>query len=486
MKKALLIVLTLLLLAGAAAAESTEVTGELTFVKAKDLPDSLMEQKLSDKDLSALDHESLDVLKKRISTFGDFVAWVEMKARTLSFTSWTTSNPSGQFTFGAEFAYQWLSSWYSPNQTACVAQYVLEDNYPGIALLVCGVKSGSSLSMRCALAIPADGGWYLLNPEMFSGLSQNQLESSCAFPYPLFVTDLTGIVKYFDDPRAGERLLQAFTLTSADQFVINPEGGVYVPVNTDNMVSVYENDMARYPDPDEKLPFKTYGFPKQIKTDSSIDLETAVALSKGSVEEAAEAIHTIPDCLNYLFYSGYMVDDGDQQLQVHDGTWHYNFSPRKIFERQKGNCGGTSGLIARLLEGDYDEVGMINMTFQGGEGHVINYVRDGKNYYVFDGVQWVSSGYESYGLSFVHGTDLKKTAAQYGKPRNTRLMVAYTHSAGGDLPIIWDGSAVTYLPNGYCDTLTILQETPKEGYVYTMIDADPAALQAIDMIRDVW
>ena len=482
----MLFVLALTLLFGFAAAESTEVTGELTFVKAKDLPDSLMEQKLSDKDLSALDHESLDVLKKRISTFGDFVAWVEMKARTLSFSSFTTSNPSGQFTFGAEFAYQWLSSWYSPNQTACVAQYVLEDNYPGIALLVCGVKSGSSLSMRCALAIPADGGWYLLNPEMFSGLSQNQLESSCAFPYPLFVTDLTGIVKYFDDPRAGERLLQAFTLTSADPFVINPEGGLYVPVSTDNMVSVYLNERAKYPDADEKLPFKSYGFPKQLKTDSAIDSETAIALSQGTLEEAAEAIHTIPDCLNYLFYSGYGVDDGDQQLQVHDGTWHYNFSPRKIFERHKGNCGGTSGLIARLLKDDYDEVGMINMTFGDGNGHVINYVRDGKNYYVFDGVQWVGSGYESYGLSFQHGTDLKKTAAQYGKPRNTKLMAAYTHAAGGDLPIIWDGSTVTRLPNGYCDTIQILQETPKEGYEYVMFDADPASLQAIDMIRDVW
>lgn len=486
MKKALLIVLTLLLLAGAAAAESTEVTGTLTFVKTRDVPASLMERKLSEGEISSLDHEELDTLKNRISTFGDFVAWLEMKAQTLSFTSFTTSNPSGQITFGAEFAFMWMSQWYSPNQTVCVAQYALEDDYPGVGVLVCGVKSGSSLSMRCALAVPANGGYYLLNPEMFSGLSQDDLNMSCAFPAPMFVTDLTGIAQYFDDPRSSEKLLQAMLLTSADQFVINPEGGLYVPVSTDNMVSVYLNERAKYPDADEKLPFRSYGFPKQLKTDSAIDLETAIALSQGTLEEAAEAIHTIPDCLNYLFYSGYGVDDGDQQLQVHDGTWHYNFSPRKIFERKKGNCGGTSGLIARLLEGDYDEVGMINMTFLGGEGHVINYVRDGKNHYVFDGVQWVSSGYESYGLSFVHGTDLKKTAAQYGKPRNTRLMVAYTHSAGGDLPIIWDGSAVTYLPNGYCDTLTILQETPKEGYVYAMIDADPAALQAIDMIRDVW
>ncbi len=74
MRKALLFVLALTLLFGVAAAESTEVTGQLTFVKEKDLPDSLMERKLDEKAVSSLDREDLDGLKKKISTFGDFVA----------------------------------------------------------------------------------------------------------------------------------------------------------------------------------------------------------------------------------------------------------------------------------------------------------------------------------------------------------------------------------------------------------------------------
>ena len=41
------------------------------------------------------------------------------------------------------------------------------------------------------------------------------------------------------------------------------------------------------------------------------------------------------------------------------------------------------------------------------------------------------------------------------------------------------------LPANYV-RLTILQETPEEGYTYILIDEEPEILEAIDTIRGVW
>lgn len=484
MKKKLILLLAavLMLLCSAASAES----GEVSFPAVNELPAALMERVLTDAEIAAVEDADLDTLKDKISTFGDYVEWVRMKAQKLQFVVMTTSNPSGQVTFGAKFAFEWLHSWFSPNQTASIAQYVLEDNYPGIGVLVCGIKSGTQLNMKCAVCIPQDNVWYLLNAETFIDSVGSQLGMSCSFSCPLAIADPADIAKYYENSTSGENLIQAMMLTNADQAVLNPVDGMYEPQSTENITDVYVNEYARFPEASETLPFDTYGFPDRIKTDSVIDSETAIALSNKTPEEAAEAIHTLPDCMNYLFYSGFMVDNGDQQLSVRGGEWHYNYGARKVFGRRKGNCGGTSGLVAFLLQGDYDEVGMINMKFGNSEGHVINYIRDGEMYYVFDAVQWVGAGFQTWGLSFKYGNDLRETALQYGMSRDTRMMVAYTHAAGGDAPTLWDGSNICRFPNGYCDTVQILQETPEDGYAYNLFDADPDALKAIDLYREVW
>jgi len=168
---------------------------------------------------------------------------------------------------------------------------------------------------------------------------------------------------------------------------------------------------------------------------------------------------------------------------MHDGVWHYNFKPQVAFQRGKGGCGEVSGLIAGLLEGDYDEVGLITLRSIY-DGHVINYIKDGNLYYVFDGMSWVVSGFEGYGLAFSSGKTLKEAAMKYAKNNDVRLMVAYANPKGGDLPTIFSGNAVK-LPSHYCN-LTVLLETPEEGYTYIMIEEDPAVMEAIDIIRSVW
>ena len=486
MKKTIAAILSLILLISAAMvfAEEEESFGTYKILNMKKPPEFLTERKLSDDQILELADVSLDDLKKEISTFGDFAALVRIVLlSSLQFIQNTTSNEYNQYTFGAVFSYLWLQSWFSPNMTVSIAQYVLEDDYPDIRTVCVFQKNGSDLMMKCANGIPADGGYYLVNAESFAGADQQTLTASCALDHALFVSDLSGLVPYYNEIHPWSRVTQILSLDTADEIVLDPGDGIYIPQSTLHITIVFFDENAKYPSPDSRLMFTSFGFPKQINTESGIDATTARKLSKGTYEEAAKEIKTIPDVLNYLYYCGHSQYGFDQRVMMHDGEWHYNYKPQVVFRRGKGNCGGISGLIAGLLEGDYDEVGMIVLRFPS-DGHVINYVKDKDQYYVFDANNWVGCGHEGSALCFSTGRTLKEAAMGYGEKTNTRQMAAFINPRGGDIPVIFDGNA-TILPSNYVE-VTILQETPEEGYVYHLIEVDQEILDAIDAIRSVW
>ena len=485
MKKAMAVILSLILVISASVAYAEdESLGTYTILNVRKLPDILTERKLSDEEIAELAGISLEGLKEKISTFGDFVAWVRLVLLSrLQFIQNTTSNEYNQYTYGASFSYSWMQEWFSPNMTVSVAQYVLEDDYLGIRTLCVFQKNGSELAMKCANGIPADNGYYLVNADGLAGADQQTLSGSCALDHMLFVSDLSGLIPYFNEVHPWSRVTQILSLDTADEIVLDAGDGYYVPQDTSHITTVFFDEDAKYPPEDSRLSFGYYGFPEQISTESFVDAKTARELSKGTYEEAAEAIRTIPDVLNYLYYSGHSQYGFDQRVTMHDGEWHYNYRPEVVFRRGKGNCGAISGLVAGLLEGDYGEVGMITLRFPS-DGHVINYIRDKEQYYVFDANNWVGCGHEGSALCFSVGNTLKEAAMKYGQKCNTRQMAAYTNPGGGDIPVIFNGNA-TILPGNYVN-VTILQETPEEGYVYQLIEVDRDILEAIDAIRGVW
>ena len=479
----MLLVLTLSVGMFTAAGAETAVQGTFEVVDLETPPEFITERKLTDEEIPGDCSQSLDELKAMISTYGDFAAWVRIALFSrMDFYSFSTSNPDGQYTHGAEFSYSWLGSWFTPNMTASVAQYVLGDDYPGIGTVYVFLNTGG-MEMKCANYIPADGGYYIVNPELFIGMDQDRLMNSCVLGNMVFVTDLAEIVPYCQEYLTSGRLIQVLAVDSADTVVMDPGDWCYIPQDMTHVTTVYYDDEAKYPPADSVLDFSTFNLPQQMETKSDIDAPTARTLANGTYEEAADKIRTIPDVLNYLYYSGYSQFGIDQSVEMHDGEWHYNYKPQVVFRRGKGNCGGTSGLIAGLLEGDYDEVGMINLRFPG-DGHVINYIKDKDLYYVFDGISWVGCGFQGYGLVFSTGKTLEEAALSYGRMTDTRQMAAYINPKGGDCPVMFCGNA-SKLPANYVD-LTILQETPGEGFTYILVEEDPEILEAIDIIRGVW
>ncbi len=485
MKKILAVFFFLILLFSVPVVQAEKKAQEsFRIVDRKKLPAQVTERQLTDDEIAEISKDSLESLKKKLSKYGDFIAWVRIALLPeMEFYELTTSDGDHQFTFGARFSFSWLGSWFSPNMTVSIAQYVLEDDCPGIGTLCFFLKNGNDLEMKCCNYIPADGGYYLMNPEMFIDVDRNKLQNSCALEDMLFVSDLSALPQYYSKNRKPRQVVQILALESAEDVVLDYEGHRYIPRDMTHVVSIYYDETAKYPPKGSKLDMKGYGFPKGMSSGSGIDVDTARKIENGTYEEAAAAIKTVPDVLSYLYYTGFSPYGIDETVEMHDGVWHYNLKPDIAFKIGRGGCGRISGLVAGLLEEDYDEVGLITLRSPY-DGHVINYIKDGDLYYVFDGMAWVVSGYDRYNLFFCYAETLEKAAMKYSKTHDTRMMVAYMNPRGGDLPTIFHDNACK-IPSHYCD-VTILQETPEEGYVYIMVEEDPAAMEAIDRIRGVW
>ena len=462
-----------------------EQENDVKVLDPENLPAFFTERKLTDEQIAGIGKIGLDDLRKQISTYGDLAAWVKIQLFPKYQFSWlVTSGDDWQLTFGAEFSYSWLIDWFSPNMTVSIAQYVLGDDYPGIGTVCVFIKDGSNVRLKCANYIPWDDGLYIANPEVVAlGNDFWNLGETCAFDCLLHVSSLTDIPAYYRENRPWEQIIQVMALDDTDSVSMDLEDFQYVPRDMTHVDIIYFDEDAKYPSNDEKVAYDMYNFPKQLSIKSEINADAAREIKKGTYEDAAARIKTLPDVMNYLFYTGHSVYGSNLSVVRHDGEWCYNLKPKVVFRRGKGNCGGTSGLIAGLLEGDYDEVGMIYMRFPA-EGHVINYIRDGALYYVFDGNSWIGSNYGENGLSFSYAGTLKEAAMKYSQRNGALQMVAYTNPRGGDCPVMLSGNA-TKLPNHYCE-FTILQESPEEGSTFIMVDYDPVLFEAIDLIRDTW
>ena len=196
--------------------------------------------------------------------------------------------------------------------------------------------------------------------------------------------------------------------------------------------------------------------------------------------------------MNYFLYGRYSADGGD--LRVKDDAnpsleWHFNSSPQKVFEDNIGNCGDSAGLVAYLLDGDYEQVGIVGMTFSIDDrgGHVVNYIYDGKFYCIFDPVNLVSGGYTKQGMNFSYGKTLAEATKRWCENTedwNEVLMYAY-ESSTGDAPVGWDnGQMISWLISGYSDNVQILLENPEQGYVYKTTGVSAAVLDAIARARN--
>ncbi len=108
----------------------------------------------------------------------------------------------------------------------------------------------------------------------------------------------------------------------------------------------------------------------------------ALAKENLTLEEAAAKISTVQDAVNYLMAKDYDMKYSYNSCMYYNGVeWSNTLSSEFTFRENAGTCGGTSNLMNRLLEGDYDSQGYVNLCQSEG-GHIFNYFeKDGLYYY---------------------------------------------------------------------------------------------------------
>ncbi len=452
---------------------------------------------LTDAQLVKLKWADKETLRSHISTAADAVAWLEQ------FNPNHYSGFEGEIRLDIDFLLPLHSSdEATTGQTySAFTAWCLSDDYDGIKYIISIMRPSEWIQTLTGLALPCEGGYYVYSPcsdakeymsEYFhdaqlSDLSslESKLVPTCSSPYgplQIFVADSEqpGLRFSLDE----ERGCAVVSIGKADEvFVLSDD-------KKDELEQLAKLERIKFAWDALQRNWSSYGMPASMApTMSRSEVE---ALVGKDIDTVAAACKTLGDCLYYYALSGFTGSGGD--LQVHDPSigsrslfWHFNYAPGAVFDMNTGNCGGSSGLTAYLLKGDYATVGMLGMTFEegAGGGHFINYLYDGSKYYAFDIVNLLSE-FRQNGFCFNSGNSLKSAAYDWADQSGfpVKLMWAY-QSFTGDIPVGWDWpNRISYLPADCKNGAEIIMETPAEGYVYEWVDISPSVQASIDRARN--
>ena len=353
---------------------------------------------------------------------------------------------------------------------------------------IAALNGASPEELRKKLStFPVEDGYLVLCAGSYSEYIQSQTDWGMNVIEPLQTDDLSGIITFcnsFDLKWGNDKTLsQLLYFDSTEGLVMDWKSPFYVPTDDSHVTTLFSNPEALYPT--DPLSLADYWFPEEIGTSSDLDSETCRALSRGTVQELAESIRSVPDLLTYMHYAAFGKYDGDITLPLQDMDWHFNYSPEVTFRKNAGNCGATAGFAEYLLQGDYDEVGIIGLTYQDGMGgHVINYIRQGEKYYVLDFNSWIAEGRTPSGLHFSVADRLVDAARKYmWGVSGIALMYAY-QTDFGDAPIGWVGTDVSYIMKDYAQNVQILIENAP--YHYEFIEEKEEIRQLIRLRQNAW
>ena len=365
-------------------------------------PNEFTRRELSDEEIRALTDADLETVRDRISTMGDFAAWLVAMGGNIY--SNVNSNPDGQKTFGADFYYGIVREVLPSAAAASLAVRVLGDDLPGIGMVVACVAENDGTVLSGNL-IPADGGYYLLSIDALTDEWKSIVEMDRiipeAFP-PIWVDGASGIIAWCrsaDNPR-GNTLTQAFYIPGDQQVVLDYKDGIYTPQSPLGIQEFFRDEGKV----DELFEQKTAHIkPENIGSYEisqklggvTLTPEEAYALLTMEPEQVKKRVKTAADVLMLMLAGQYGDCNGDRVKTIDGQDWHYNLTAFEVMQTRTTNCGSAANLANYLLEGDYEEVGFILQAYDIGQGggHVYNYFKYQGSYYIVDFSWYMFSNY---------------------------------------------------------------------------------------------
>ena len=163
MMKRIMTLLLVLLLAGVTAASAE---AEYQLLGRGAIPAQLGERVLTDEEINQLLHAEPELIRQRISTFPDYVAWLE--AANAPYYMAVTSNPENQYTLGDGYSFEWGYQMLGVNMTTDMALYILQDDFPGMQTMMAQFIGSGGGSAIFANIFPVEGGYIVLSADTYA------------------------------------------------------------------------------------------------------------------------------------------------------------------------------------------------------------------------------------------------------------------------------------------------------------------------------
>ena len=463
-------------------------TGSGAYKVLDECPEKFARRELSDEEISALAQGDLETARKRISTGGDFAAW--LVALGGQFYSGVTSNDEGQKTIGADFDFEWIHQMVDSAMAAALAVRVLGDDLPGIGIVAARVAENDG-TFLCGNLIPAEDGYYIIS---FDALTDEwkaavEPETNRIIPeafLPIRVDGAAGITAWcwsVDNPR-GNTLTQAFYIPGDQQVVLDYKDEIYTPRSPWGIQEFFRDDTLAADLAEQKVahikPEYIGNYELSTKLGgATLTPEEAYALLDMEPEQVKERVKTAADVLMLMLAGQYGHSGGDRTKTIDGREWHYNLNAFQVMQTRTLNCGSAANLANYLLEGDYEEVGFILQAYYigGGGGHVYNYFKYQGKYYIVDFSWYMFNDYQP-GRDFpvMEADRLKDLGSQLAELYGNVCMILAHTSPGQHYPNVFDDQNAVYaIPEGVEYTL-LYQGTAGNAYTLKEYPLDKSQL----------
>lgn len=445
-------------------------------------PEEFSRRELSDEEIRSLAQGDLETARERISTGGDFAAW--LVALGGQFYSGLTSNPDGQRTIGADFSFEWARQHLDSTMAASMAVRVLGDDLPGIGIVAARVAENDG-TFLCGNLIPADGGYYLVS---FDSLTDEWKSASIireAF-LPIWVDGFAGITAWCrsaDNPR-GSTLTQAFYIPGDQEVVLDYKDGLYTPRSPWGIQEFFRDkalvaDLAEQRNAHIK-PENIGNYVLSTKLGgTTLTPEEAYALLDMEPEQVKERVKTAADVLMLMLAGQYGDCQGDRNIMIDGREWHYNLNAFQVMQTRTTNCGSAANLANYLLEGDYEEIGFILHAYYigNGGGHVYNYFKYQGKYYIVDFSWYMFGNYQPDNDFPVMELDRLEDYGSRIPELYGGVCMALAHTSPGQhYPNVFDDQNKAYAIPAGVEYKLLYQETGSNCYILKEYPLDKSQL----------
>ena len=449
-------------------------------------PEEFARRELSDEEILSLAQEGdLEKARGRISTGGDFAAW--LVALGGGIVSGVASDDFGQRTIGADHAFELVCQKVDSAMTASLAVRILGDDLPEIGIVAAQVAENDG-TFLCGNLIPADDGYYLISFDALTDKWEAAVEGGMtpsAFR-PIWVDGFTGITAWCqsaDNPR-GSTLTQAFYIPGDQEVVLDYKDELYTPQSPWGIQEFYRNKALAAASAEQRV---AYINPEYIRNyllstklgGTTLTPEEAYALLDMEPEQVKERVKTAADVLMLMLAGRYGDTGGDRTKVINGQEWHYNINAFQVMETRTTNCGSAANLANYLLEGDYEEVGFILHAYYigNGGGHVYNYFKYQGKYYIVDFSWYMFADYQPRQDFPVMELDRLEDYGDRIPELYGGVCMALAHTSPGQhYPNVFDDqNATNAIPAGVEYTL-LYQETGSNCYILKEYPLDKSQL----------